>query len=731
VAKLFYGIFEKTLFGYYECYGGMTAALFSEILLSAGLDDSGLELLTNTDETVFSKFRSGKLNIYDNILSHYYKEDTLDKVASYFSRNITKHIDKNRARDLLRDLTDLIFSDVDIAYGQKKIFEQLAVPDTLNDFLSEVFIYAIKQKSRPQRKERFPFNNLPFDKNDFFTGRDDEIKAINDNFRNAVRMQTISGMSGSGKTQIALEYAHYHAKMYDVVWWIDAETPTSIHASVKRFLELKKCLPETESAEAEREAFLRWFDSSNENWLLIYDNAVYFTDSEYETLQKYMPKNSGVGNILLITVCGKKYLDELFIEIDVFSENIAQEFLQRRTKNYDADGAADLAGRLGCLPLALEQAGAYIAERLNGSYDAYQKRLREHGVDLFNKTGKAKNHNYTVTKTLQIALDAIEIPSAAEFLNICAYLSPDGIDTFFLYTYACTGKDNLLSKEMFGDINDDLELLNLIGELSRYSLCKCEYIVRDQHGMRNWYEHFGGIKKLHVHRLVQEVIREKLGIDLTFLYLCIDMLDVALRSTDGFDIDFGADFRFDFGIFDYSDDKTLNILTVLEHIDRTKPAIEDKAILSKLVTLSLYISLSMKRRDESKGFWVGKMLIDFTGRAYGHNHAHTANVLWRNGKLFHQTHYKECMQYFSQGLAIYHQNIDKPDEEIGKKYAKVIHICLEHGDYNGAVEYYEKMKSECLRNPANFGLHEDDIADITAMIEDVKKKNSQENPADL
>ena len=61
--------------------------------------------------------------------------------------------------------------------------------------------------------------------------------------------------------------------------------------------------------------------------------------------------------------------------MDVFTEQEALAFLAQRTGRPMTAGARELAGELGCLPLALAQAAAVIAAQ-HLDYPAYLARLR-------------------------------------------------------------------------------------------------------------------------------------------------------------------------------------------------------------------------------------------------------------------------------------------------------------------------------------------------------------------
>src|SRR4051812_32882662 len=72
--------------------------------------------------------------------------------------------------------------------------------------------------------------NAP-ERNPFFTGRELALHELRDRFSSGSKhahIQTLYGLGGIGKTQIAIEYAHAQRKDYAFVWWMPAEEPTPI-----------------------------------------------------------------------------------------------------------------------------------------------------------------------------------------------------------------------------------------------------------------------------------------------------------------------------------------------------------------------------------------------------------------------------------------------------------------------------------------------------------------------
>ena len=175
--------------------------------------------------------------------------------------------------------------------------------------------------------------------------------------------------------------------------------------------------------------------------------------------------------------------------VDTMEPREAVEFLLKRTGQKDKKAAGELAKELGYLPLALEQAGAYIdahATAIASYLDLFRKRHTE-----LLKLGKpSTDYPDTVATTWELSFQEVEAscPAAAELLDLCAFLAPDNIPISLLKDGA-----ESLPKALKAAIGDDLAFDGMKAALIRYSLID----VDDD--------------SLSVHRLVQAVALDRLS----------------------------------------------------------------------------------------------------------------------------------------------------------------------------------------------------------------------------
>lgn len=326
-------------------------------------------------------------------------------------------------------------------------------------------------------------DNLPFVRNPFFTARKDIIDLLHTNFNcgeSRQIIQILSGFGGVGKTQVALEYAYIHMNYYQLIWWIDAETKQGINES---FYKLSAVLGNQEEnkfiSEEERGSYVIDCLSILGNYLLIFDNA-----NSYMEIEKYIPKcNSGA---VLITSRDNNW--KMFghvISIDIFMPDEAITFLKNRTMLDDLSGTDILSKELGYLPLALEQAAAYI---INNSIDffEYVRMFEQYKLEMFKvESSKPLNYASTVVITLRMSLDQISNLSSIQLLEILSFLSPDAVDLELF-----VNSKNYLPNPLSICISNSLKLNEVIWQLKRYSLIKVENDI------------------VSMHRLLQEIIRD-------------------------------------------------------------------------------------------------------------------------------------------------------------------------------------------------------------------------------
>jgi tetratricopeptide (TPR) repeat protein/DNA-binding XRE family transcriptional regulator len=342
--------------------------------------------------------------------------------------------------------------------------------------------------------------NVPYRRNPFFTGREEILRnlfqALNSSKRAALtQAKAISGLGGIGKTQIAVEYAYRYRNSYDAVLWVTASSRDSL---MSEFVLLAILLDLPERYEQDQEIVLtavkRWL-VTHKNWLLILDNV-----EDLRTVVDFLPVD-GEGNILFTTRLQALGAIGAGIAVEKMQVDEGVLFLLRRTKlpgpdvtlsqapEEMRDQAADIVNMLDALPLALDQAGAYIEETgcgLSGYLHLYRTRRKE----LLQRRGTIPvDHPEPVAMTWSLSFQEIEkdSPAAADLLRLLAFLNPETIPEEMI------AEGTTEPGPWPGSVATDLFQYNAaIEKLLKYSLIR-----------RNSEGNF-----LSIHRLVQAVLRD-------------------------------------------------------------------------------------------------------------------------------------------------------------------------------------------------------------------------------
>ena len=335
----------------------------------------------------------------------------------------------------------------------------------------------------------FPIHEIPFQKNRNFTGRKDILDSIHEEFsatQDAVPIHAISGMGGIGKTQIAVHYSYEFAKEYDLVYWIRSETDASLTADYETLTQTLKLPVKTK---AEQVVYVNivntWLTNTDKKWLLVFDNV-----ESQEKIEKLLPQK-GNGHVLITSQSPNwKELGE-DSQIRPFTNEETREFLQKRISEKSLEHSDKLNELLGGLPLALEQASAYMTAH-GTPIEIYIKLFEEQQEELWKREIPPKDYRSTIMTTWEMAFKQIQEtqPAAKQLLNLFAFFGPDDIPISIIKAYS-----EILPEELKIAVHNPIELEENLSAIYRYSLVG-----------RN-----GGF--ISFHRLVQDVIRTQIPKD--------------------------------------------------------------------------------------------------------------------------------------------------------------------------------------------------------------------------
>ncbi len=341
---------------------------------------------------------------------------------------------------------------------------------------------------------------VPYPRNPFFTGRDDLLHLLRERLttKKAVALtqtQAISGLGGIGKTQTALEYAYRYRNTYSFVFWARATTREALISDFVAFAELLR-LPEMSELDQYQIslAVKQWF-ATHSGWLLIFDNA-----DDLLMVRDFLPAESK-GHILLTTRA--QAVSTLAQRVDVENMGMAEGtlFLLRRTKLLSEDafldqaseahlaGAEALVIEMAFLPLALDQAGAYIEETGCGLSDYLHLYKIQRKVLLQRRGFLSTDHPEPVATTWSLSFQRVEEanPAAADLLRLCAFLDPDFIPEELISEGA-----SYLGSTLRRVAPHPLRVNEAIEELRKFSLI----------------QRYPDTKVLNIHRLVQAVLKD-------------------------------------------------------------------------------------------------------------------------------------------------------------------------------------------------------------------------------
>jgi tetratricopeptide (TPR) repeat protein len=308
-----------------------------------------------------------------------------------------------------------------------------------------------------------------------------------------------------GKTRLAVQYALQSQADYCALLFVIGDTRESLRRNLAALCgPMILNLPERDAMEEDIRiaAVLRWLHE-HPGWLLILDNVD--TRAAAAEVERLLPQFHA-GHVL-ITSCISDWSGSIEpLELDVLSEEDSVAFLlektrdrRRATPNDDADARA-LARQLGGLAVALQQAGAFISQ-LRVSLADYLRRWRKREAKVLTwHDERLMKYPRSVAVTWDTTSAQLDAPARA-LLRILCWFAPEPIPRAVLETEA-TEQALVVGAEWLrasGDLPQadpaQARVEDALAALAGFSLLKWER----------------GNDALHIHRLVEEVTRDRLA----------------------------------------------------------------------------------------------------------------------------------------------------------------------------------------------------------------------------
>jgi hypothetical protein len=321
-----------------------------------------------------------------------------------------------------------------------------------------------------------------------------------------VLTQVLAGMGGVGKTQLAAAYARRAwAEGVGVLVWVNAATRdgvVSAYADAALALGLRPA--DRDDPEKSAQAFLAWAETTADRWWLVVLDDV---RSPADMAGWWPPsaEPAAGGQVLVTTRLRAAALagaGRQTVQVGTFTGAEARAYLHAKLGDRLSGSLADaLAEDLGCLPLALAQAAAYITNEDIG-VQRYQELLAARLLhEVVPEEGDlTDDQQRIISATWELSIDQADaarpIGLARPVLQLASVLDPAGIPQAVLSSPPALDYLATFVPEQ-GHVVDEATVDVVLRVLHRYSL-----IDHDRAAVH---------REVRVHQLVQRATRENLN----------------------------------------------------------------------------------------------------------------------------------------------------------------------------------------------------------------------------
>lgn len=340
---------------------------------------------------------------------------------------------------------------------------------------------------------------VPYERNPAFLGRDKFLEGLRDALAADVPGKfshriALYGMGGIGKTQCALEYVYANRNLYERVYWIPATDQAALLSGYQKIAtKAGLCVTNNANPADIAEFVLSWL-RQRPSWLLVIDNL-----DDIKVAEGLLPEN-GAGKHTLITTRNPhtKGIPAEPLEVPVLGKNETIALLAKLSEipippdSENEKTAYNIVEELGCLPLAIEQAAAFIRE-VTEDFTSYLDEYNRNRKKL-NEWVSTGNRQYpkSIATTWCMSFQLLQQHHmySANLLRLFAFLNPDGI----LIDFLMAGLE-ALEPGLQRVMSSQIEMATALLKLEDFSLIKWD--------RRN--------KMIIMHRLVQAVVIDEMS----------------------------------------------------------------------------------------------------------------------------------------------------------------------------------------------------------------------------
>ncbi len=210
----------------------------------------------------------------------------------------------------------------------------------------------------------------------------------------------------TGTLRIIPQCSSSFLSRFSDIFWIDSSSESTIDLTLKQIAKAKGL---GSGGSLSSESALHWISGLRSNWLMVFDNA----DGNPDIIEKVVPSGSK-GNILITSrnpQLKRVTLSENSVEVTQMTEDDAIALLMKSSGLLS--GSKDIARRvvlkLGCIPLAVDQAGSYI-QACQCTFSDYLELYMTQQDQLMSDSGfkGASGYGHSAFSTWEISMKEIE-----------------------------------------------------------------------------------------------------------------------------------------------------------------------------------------------------------------------------------------------------------------------------------------------------------------------------------